>query len=356
MNGATGWTRRVIFAAPLLSFAPLAAAPLRGNWVRTIRAAPSEGAVRIYSTLPDAVWPAISDAFATACPGIKVQPERISSIAGIFERYAHESAARQPTADLLIASSTDDWQPLSRAGKLLLFDPPDAAGLPHWTERPDRFTMSIEPQSFICHRGEAAPRGLHDLAQRAAANPSDFAGRITGYDPFGSSFGYSVLKALAVRGGERFWHDLEILAPHLRLEVAAPGMIAKIAAGAYRIGLYLPETFVPAGSETLQVVRPDDGVPVFPRTMAVPREAAHPNAAKVLIDFLLSKTGQGVLATHGVMAYRPGVARATGKETFETLQKAVGVLPIPVIESPTIARERVAFDARLRHTLASRRE
>ncbi len=340
-----GWPRRTVIAVPLAACFPGARRALARE---TGQGSAADGQVTIYSTLPATIWPVLSEAIAARHPGVALQPVRVESIAGIFARYLSETATGRPTADLLIASAVDDWTRLAAANRLLAFEPGNAAGLPRWTRFADRYTMSIEPQAFICRADAHLPTGLFDLARMAAADRAGFAGRIAGYDPFVSPFAYSILQALAKRQGERFWDALAVLAPLMRLETAAPAMIGRIVAGEYRLGLYLPETFVPACNSTLAVVRPVDGLPVFSRTMAIPREAAHAGPAKLVVDYLLSEAGQALLAAHGIMAYRPGVAHATGLETFESLAAPGGPPIVPVVEDMAIMRSRPAFDARLR--------
>jgi iron(III) transport system substrate-binding protein len=64
----------------------------------------------------------------------------------------------------------------------------------------------------------------------------------------------------------------------------------------------------------------------------VAKGAKHPNAAKVFLDYLLSRRGQQALAKASVYAVRSDVE---GETTAASLSKSLGgaVKPIPVDES-----------------------
>src|SRR5207247_3432757 len=51
-----------------------------------------------------------------------------------------------------------------------------------------------------------------------------------------------------------------------------------------------------------------DGTPIITRGMGIAKKAQSPNAAKLMIDYVLSAEGQLAFADGGLTAYRPDVA------------------------------------------------
>lgn len=347
-------TRRPILGASLavaLTGGAARGAPLSASWVQVRAAARAEGKVVVYSTLPDDVWRILAEAFAQAEPGVAIDFVRIPSIAGLFDRYEHEAASHTPTADLLVANEVEAWARLSSSGALAPFRPPHAEGLPPSSFTADIFTFALEPQAlFFSSVGwpfGALPDSLEAFAVIAAANAEALRGRIVAYDPFQSPFACLSLWRLARLQGERFWTSLEAIGPLARLSMAAPAMLADIGSGKALASLYIPEVFAAApaaASAGLRKVRPRDGVPAYPRSFGVPRATAHPNAARLLADFLLSQAGQAAIGRGGDLPLRP----VAGTETFADLRAAMGDSLAVVTHDLRFARERDAFLARLR--------
>ncbi len=84
-------------------------------------------------------------------------------------------------------------------------------------------------------------------------------------------------------------------------------------------------------SPNLGVAFGTDYTPAFSRLALIPNKAPHPNAAKVLLDFMLSKEGQTALAKGGMPSVRSDIDGLNAK----TLNEQVGgkVQPIKLDES-----------------------
>ena len=59
-------------------------------------------------------------------------------------------------------------------------------------------------------------------------------------------------------------------------------------------------------------IYPTEGSPVVPTGAAVMAAAPHPNAARLLVHFILSPEGQQILADYGGRSFRPGIAVPEG--------------------------------------------
>ena len=130
-------------------------------------------------------------------------------------------------------------------------------------------------------------------------------------------------------------------------------IVDKVMTGEYVVGLFLPEPLVPTLDEkrgrVLGVLYPNDGTPVSPRTMGIPKTSQSPASAKLVVNFLLSEAGQKAIAEGGLMPYYPGVAMADGR-SYEKVVKEGGAAVI-VDYKPEMESGRDAFMERLRKGL-----
>ncbi len=97
-----------------------------------------------------------------------------------------------------------------------------------------------------------------------------------------------------------------------KLESSAGRMVDATLAGETLVGFFVSAISVlprfPAAQEVLGWSLISDGTPVIVRGMGVTKKAQAPNAAKLLMDFIMSSTGQLAFANGGLTAYRADVA------------------------------------------------
>lgn len=252
------------------------------------------------STLPDDIWSSVRNVFAREHPRIVIAPERSGSIVDLFKRYADERD-HGTSADLLIANDVENWPVLAGRREFLSLTLPHGSGSILDSDG-ELHIVAREPQVWLVNvkQLEKPPVSLEELAAAVRRDPSLFRGRIGAYDPEKSPFAYAVFWMLMSQNPQRFWRSMEAIGPMLRLEETAGALVNGVSQGRLVLSLYVPKPFIPPDRELLEAhlewLYPRDGVPRFPRELAVPRTAAHPDAGQVLADFLLSPAGQAVVA------------------------------------------------------------
>jgi iron(III) transport system substrate-binding protein len=114
-----------------------------------------------------------------------------------------------------------------------------------------------------------------------------------------SGTGYNWLTAI-VANESIGWKFIEALGRNKPgLERGHAGMAQKVAAGEYAgaaemSDFHLKNIRDAAASVPLRGVWPQEGVPSEPWTAAILKRAPHPNAARLFLDFLLSREGQAL--------------------------------------------------------------
>src|SRR5262245_7027493 len=298
-----------IAVALAVTMPALAAEPYRPD-PKLVEAAKKEGEVVYYTTqIVDQILRPMIRAFQAAVPGVEIKYVRADGLA-LVVRMTNEARAGRVQADAWCM--VDGVGALLRGGLAAEFEVPYARALPgelldarkRWVAinvgvRSAAYNTQMVPK-------EHAPRGYQDLLD------ARFKGKIV-WNPksMTGAWGFisTVIKGM---GDEQGMAYLRALAKQdvLPLPIAIRAVLDRVIAGEYAIGLEMnnthaaisaaqgaPVAWVPLNpvSETLQVAGLASG-------------AAHPNAARLFIDFMTSKAGQEIFRDNDYVPMHPDVA------------------------------------------------
>ncbi len=175
------------------------------------------------------------------------------------------------------------------------------------------------------------PQTHGDFLQLISTKPEKYSGNVITYDIEKSAVGFLFLSqdSLAMPG---FWNLLSVLgARNVELEANTATMIERIASGKDLIGYNLLGSYALGRAKrdpALGVVLPRDYTLVLSRVILIAKNARHPSAARLWLDFVLSRRGQTVLAERSrVFSIRPDV---TGEFTAATLARTLGASSRPI--------------------------
>jgi iron(III) transport system substrate-binding protein len=292
-----------------------------------IEAAKKERQVVWYTTLivNQAIRP-LKAAFERTYPGIELQFARADESPTAAKLLAEATAGRVQ-ADVFDGIS--NMVPLKRAGIAAPFVPSAAARYPAETRDKDGFWQAILLYVFTpgintaLVAKSAAPKTYDDLLDpklrgKMAWNPGSIAG----------AHGF-IGNILISRGEVRGMEYLRALASQriVNIEASSRAILDQVIAGEYPLGLMM---FNHHAVISAQKGAPSDWlalepVPVAFDAVGILKDAPHPNAARLLVDFLASEDGQKVLqqadylpAMPSVPAMKPGLRPEDGgfKATF----------------------------------------
>ncbi|WP_043808396.1 extracellular solute-binding protein [Rhodococcus triatomae] len=310
--------------------------------------AQAEGEVVVYTNSPDELWNALVPKFQQAYPGIKISPVSLNG-PELVQRLLSEQRSGARTADLVIDSSPSTFFGLkdALAERTSVFD----SDLPEYANPwPGVYAISADPSIIVYNKAafrEDPPESLADVAATASGNR----GKLTTYD-IDSENGYAQMWTLTQHRDDA-WALYEQLAPATRYEMNGGSMSQKLAQGEYVAGYFqsglVRGLLKPNGLDSvLGWSYSADGTTVVPRYASVVKGAAHPNAAALLQDYLLSAPGQTVACSSGLTAVRDDVAPTCGDFSVKGVTDQVGeenVLMVPLDEA--MRADKPAFSARL---------
>jgi len=312
--------------------------------------ASAEGKVVVYGNPPEDMWKRLIPTFEKAYPGITIETVDLGG-SELVQRVLSEAKTGAASADLVIDSNSKTFLDLADAvaSRTSAF----AADLPEFTQPESGiYAFAADPGILVYNKAvlpkDEYPASMADLARIGAAHP----GKLTTYD-LSNDNGYSQMWTLADALGDPAWDLYADLVPQTTYESAGGTMLQKVAQGEY-VGGYFQSGLArgllqPMGYDKLVGwAYASDGTPVQPRYAATLKDAAHPNAAALLQDYLLSAEGQTVVCASGLTAVREDVVDTCGDFALKHIQDELGEENVHLVPfGPQVFAGKSDFQARV---------
>jgi len=360
------WTCRVValglWLAPAAPVATGPPAPATASSV--VAAAHREGRVVVYSvTDREVAAPLIAD-FAALYPGIQLDYRELRT-AELYEQHMREVREGRVEADVLWSPAMDLQMKLANDGHAQAYESPEASSLPPWASwRHEAFAITLEPFVFVHDRRRlpeaSAPHTHAELVRLLEGGGQATRGRVAAYDPERSAIGYLLLTqdsridpgfADAVRAYGK---------AGIELHATTSRMIDRVLSGDLLLAFNVNGSYALQAQRQngeLGVIYPNDYVLAASRIALIARGAPHPGAARVFLDYLLSRRGQEVLARRcSLFSIRPDVE---GETSAAALSRALGARLKPIHVGPSLlvyldTAKRVGFLRRWKAAFSGR--
>jgi len=280
-----------------------------------IAAAKAEGEVVWYTALiTNQVVTPLIEAFEAKYPGIKVSATR-QSTSEVVLKVTSEARANQRVVDV-IDGGGQMIPPLAEAGLLEQYSPPAAEYYPErlvsddkqWTALALLYLTAGYNTGMVTK--EEAPKTFEDLLD------PKWKGKIAWTSqPFQSGAPGFIGNVLHTMGEEKGMEYLRKLADQeiVNLPVNQRGVMDAVIAGQYPIALMVFNHHA--------VISAGQGAPVdwikleplveLPNIISIVKDSPHPNAAKLLVDFLSSEEGQEVFRKSNYIPANPKIDAMT---------------------------------------------
>lgn len=333
------WMAGLAWAALIGPAAAQAPAGYPAGYADVIAKAKQEGKVSIYTSTDLAQAQGLLDAFKAAYPGVQVDWNDLGTN-GAYNRVISEAAARQMGGDIVWTNAMDLQLTLVDKNYAESYASPETKGLPGWAVyKGAAYATSIEPAAIVYNKtllpADAVPKTRPDLIRILNERRDALKGKVATYDPEKSGTGF-LWATNDLRNTTNFWDLVKAFGGvNGKLYSSSGQLREKVVSGEHVllfnvIGSYAIEWA--KANPALGVVFQSDYTPAFSRVALITKGAPHPNAARVLLDFMLSPAGQKAMAEKGLPSVRSDVP---GVDNFESLNKLVGgkLKPIALDES-----------------------
>lgn len=273
------------------------------SYQSVIDAAKAEGRLVIYAAADiDLVNPLIKD-FQSMYPGIKVEFNDINS-AELFKRFTSETAAGKNVADVVWSVAMDSQMKLANDGYAQAYTSPELENLQDWAHwRNEIFGTTFEPIVMVYNKKQFAanevPQTHAQFANLLKTQANKFTGKVTTYDVKKTGSGFLFITQ-DIKQNPGTWTLIKSMGErNVRLQVSTSAMLDAISSGQNLIGYNLLGSYALTRAQKdpqIGVIMPKDYTLVISRLMFISKYAPHSNAAKLWVDYLLSKRGQTLVA------------------------------------------------------------
>jgi iron(III) transport system substrate-binding protein len=292
-------------SAPTVAVKP--SDPLQPMIDKYYEAAKKEGKLVLYGVGNATLYNPVRDAFQKRFPGIELvgvdQRGRESR-----EKVLAEQQSKNYVADVVI-SGTDTQNELVQNGAIEKYEAAELSSVIPELVPADRqnnprtvsiFTMAVNTNLVP---PDQEPKSWKDLLD------PKWKGKLAMDDPRGSGPGGTILSGVEVLYGIDEV-DSKLADQNIFFATQAGPILEALNRGEYALFLSSNHTDVIAQRKAgapIKQIKPADGVGVTPINQGLVKNAPHPNAAKLWIEWSLSEEGQNILAAQGYATVRKGM-------------------------------------------------
>lgn len=314
--------------------------------------AAKEGKVVVYSTTDTKASAPLIAAFE-AKHGVKVEYHDMNSTE-LYNRFISEQAAGGSSADFVWSSSMDSAMRLATQFAAQ-YASPEISNLPKWAVWNEAaYGTTYEPTVFVYNKRllkeDEVPRTHTELAALVSSQPDRFRSKVTTYDIEKSAVGYMLAAQDSIKNPDYWGFVKGVGAGNLMLQSSTGTMMERVSSGENLIGYNLLGSYAEtraASDASIGIVYPKDYSLVLSRVAFISKKAAHPNAARLFLDYMLSAEGQGVLANQSnLTSVRDDIEGDNDVQGLTARLSGTLLAPIPVDESLLgflKQKERLAF-------------
>ncbi|MBV8622139.1 MAG: ABC transporter substrate-binding protein [Herbaspirillum sp.] len=307
------------------------------DYAKVVEGARKEGKIVIYSTTDSKAAESLIKDFSALYPAVKVEYNDMNSTEA-YNRFISEAAAGGATADVMWSASMDLQVKLAAEGYALGYKSPEASHLPGWANWKDTaYGTTFEPAAIVYNKRLVAesevPTTHAEFTQLLTSKQDKFKTKVTTYDIEKSGVGFSLM-TYDLKYNPQFWDFAKAMGGvSARVQSSTGTMLERISSGENLIGYNIlgPYALVRAKKDpSIGVAFTKDYNLVLSRVIFINKAAKNVNAAKLWVDYILSKRGQTIIANDAqLFAIRGDV---TGATTSAELSKQLGAAlkPMPV--------------------------
>ncbi|MBU0495495.1 MAG: extracellular solute-binding protein [Chloroflexi bacterium] len=255
----------------------------------------AQGQITLYTSIPQDIIDKIQSDFQAKFPQITLNVFRAGS-SSVVDKLTKEKAAGAIQADLVWLAEPAVYEDFKEQGMLLEYSPPESVFLPAEMKDPDGYWYAGRLINVIIAyntTGATQPKSWLDLRK------PEYKDRLSFVSPLGSSAAEAAVKTLVDKYSWKYFEDLKANGcvsgwnnPTVQDQVATGELMAGVLLDYYVRGARYE-------GKPVKDIWPEDGAVLVPSPMAILNTTQNPLAAKVFVDYVLSKDGQETMVKLG---------------------------------------------------------
>lgn len=334
--------RHLLTAAAAYGIVPASAQDIPANELALYEAARKEGELTWYSgQLQAETGEAAGKAFTQRYPGIKVNVVRSTSQVA-YQRLSQDMQAGVAQCDIFSSTDYGHYNVLKRDKSLLPYRPKSAGELiaAARDQDPDNmFQILYIGLYLLVYNNQKvsaadAPKSWTDLLD------PKWKGQIAvGHPGYSGSIGVMGV-TLSRMYGWKFFESLEKNKPQVGRSSDDPVTLLNAGERTIGMGVSLSAPLLSqARGNPLSIVYPTDGTLAVYSPTAIPKNAPHPNAAKLFMEFACGPIYAEVMRKFFIMPLRPEVPPPDGAQPFDKI-KLIGSSPAQIEDGVPEVKEQ----------------
>jgi iron(III) transport system substrate-binding protein len=299
-----------------------------------VAAALKEGTLTVYHATDAAYSKPLFDGFSKKY-GIQVVDMDLG-VSTTYSRIIAEFAASQVTADIAWSSAMDTMLALAQDGYAETYQSSEASNIPAWANYQDTvYATTVEPYAVVFNTDALKEAQLPKTYAEMIAFLKDqksISAKTAAYDPEKAGAGFINFMFDSQQRPD-FWDWASALGTtQVKLYSGSGSVKEGVLSGENSLALGVIGSYAfgwAKESPKIGVHFFTDYTPAFSRLALITKGAPHPNAAKLFLDYMLSKDGQQLISGAGLPSVRSDLKDVL---TFDTLNARVGggLKPIPL--------------------------
>ena len=271
--------------------------------------------VWVYTSVYRHVIDALEPELKAAMPGVTIHWFQAGS-EKVAAKLEAELAAGGTPCDVLVTSDPFLYERFKHEGRWLRYVSPNGLRTPARYVDVDGHYAAVRLSTMVLvHRA-----GLTPPASFAALTEPQWKGEVALGDPLTSGTAFTWAVSMEQALGATYFDQLR--ANEARVAGGNAAVLQKLEGGEAKVGVLLLENALAAKAKgsPIEIAWPSDGAVVVPGYAGIMASSQHPEAAKALIDALLSPKGQKIIAELGDMhAVDPRVPGPRGSISLDEL-------------------------------------
>ncbi len=286
-----------------------------------VQAARKEGKVVWYTSLALPSSTAIAHYFQNKYKGVEVEVQRTGS-QRVLQRVMQEATAGIKNVDIIHTSDAGHFELLKQKGMLLKYTPEAVSAFPDGFKDKAGFYYGMRATlSVIAYNPNIVADKDAPKTWKALLDNKWSAREVTAHPGYSGIIMTHVLALVNLYGWDYF-RDLAKNKLHIVQSANDPAGI--VASGERPVGVNGAEYFyykTLKQGNPIKIVYPKEGVPLIVSPVAIAKDAPHPNAAKLFMEFIFAKESQQLLADkEGLYTGHPEVTYPADKPKIKDLK------------------------------------
>lgn len=293
-------------AAPVVSAAAAPAAPQSSSTPKE-----ESGKISLYTSQPEADAQALIEAFNKLHPQITVEVFR-SGTEEVVSKVLAEKQANAILADVLLVSDAATFERLKAEDLLLSYKSPELEGISSgYYDADNTYTGTKIISTGIIYNTDIiknAPASLADLAK------AEYKDELTMPSPLYSGAAAYNLGVITRTEGLGWDYYQKLKDNNVLVGKGNGGVQKAVAEGEKGLGLLVDYMAVRSKAQgaPVEFVYPSEGSLIVTEPVGIVKQSKNQQAAKLFVDFILSKEGQQVTADIGYTPIKKGVKAPEG--------------------------------------------